>query len=345
MPISYTLATDIASLSLDAHMRGPVMAQTIQDKPLLAALTKGQKTFPGGKQYITEPVQGAYMSDTAGFFAGYSGIDVLTFAGASNALRAQYAWKECHAGFIITHTELKQGGIVVTDSENKTKNVGEQELIQLTALLENRLNDFGESWVRSKNNMLWADGTQDTKQVPGLQSLITDGSTGTVGGLSQSTYTWWKNRAKLDLVASAENQTISKFFRNEVKQLRRYGGKPNLILCGSAFWDALAQEIERKGNYTQTGFAGGKTDIGLDTISLKGVGDFQYDPTMDDNGQSKLCYFLDTNKIKYRPMEGCDDKTSMPSRPYDYFVMLKSMSLTAALQVTQLNANGKYGIA
>lgn len=344
MAISYTTATDIAALSLDANMKGPVYAQTIQDKPLLAALTKGAKTFPGGKQYVTEPVQGAYMSDTAGFFAGYTGADQLTFASASNALRAQFAWKEVHAGFIITHSELKQGGIIVTDSETKTSNVSEQELIQLTALLENRTNDFLESWARSKQNMLWADGTQDTKQVPGLTALITDSSAGTVGSLSQTTYTWWKNRSKLDLSSSAENQTISKFFRNEIKQLRRYGGKPNKILCGSAFWDAMANEVQAKGYYTQTGFTG-TNDVGLDTIVLKGVGTFEYDPTMDDRGESKYCYFLDMRRIRYRPMEGCQDKTSMPSRPYDYFVMLKSLSDTSAMEVTQLNCHGKYAIS
>jgi len=342
---SLAVAADIASAALDFHVRGPALMQTIQDRPLLKFLNAGKETFPGGKQYVTLPVQGAVMSDTAGFFAGYTQDDALTFTQSANILRPQYAWKEVHCGFVITQTELKQDGINVTDGEQAVKDNSGVQLTRLTAILKNRIADFSDSYARSMNEMLWKDGTQDSKQIPGIQALLGDSNTsGTVGGLAQATYTWWRQRVNLNLVPSAENQDISKFFRNEVKQLQRYGGKPNKALCGSAFWDALMTEVEKKGIYTQQGFANKTNDIGLSTISVAGIGTFEYDPTLDTIGRDKYCYVFDSRRVKLRPMEGEENKTLKPARPYNYMVMLKSMTYTGALVTDQLNANGVYAI-
>lgn len=342
--LSLSVASDLASAALDFYVRGGALLQTQQDRPFLAWLNAGQKSFPSGKQYISEPVQGAVMNDTAGFFTGYNEDTSVSFAQAANLLRAQYAWKECHAGFIITHTELKKDGVSVTDGENATSEHSDVALTRLTGILENRLADFAESWARANNEMLWKDGSQDSNQIPGLRGLILDDpTTGTVGGLSQTTYSWWRSRSKLDLAPSPENQTMSVFFRNEVIQLQRYGGKPNKAFCGSLFWDALSKEVERKGIYTQSGFTGG-VDIGMNKISVKGIGTFEYDPTLDTLGLSKYCFVLDSRRTQLRPMEGEWNKTMNPARPYQYMVMLKSMTVTGGLTITQLNAQGVYAI-
>ncbi len=344
--LGLAVATDIASAALDFHVRGDALLQTIQKRPLLAFLEEGKETFPGGKQYITEPVQGTVMNDTSGFFAGYSQDDQLAFTQASNLLRAQVPWRECHAGFIITHTELKQDGITVTDGKSKTSDHSDVALTRLTAILKNRLNDFSESWARAKNTMLWADGSQDAKQIPGVKSLLVDDPTAgnTVASLSQTTYTFWRNRAKLDIAFSAENQTLTKFLRNEIIQLKRFGGMPNKILCGSSFWDAMMQELERKGTYTMTGFKG-KNDVGITTIAIAGIGELEYDPTLDNIGEAKRAYVFDSRRMKLMPMEGEENKTLEPARPYQYMVMLKSMTYTGGLIITQPNACAVYGIA
>lgn len=342
---SLAVASDIAYAALEFYVRGKALHQNIQERPLLAWLTSNEQSFPAGKQYISEPIQGSRMGDTSGFFAGYSQDDALTFTQSANILRAQFAWKEVHAGFVITQTELKQDGISLTDGESRVSDHGDM-LTRLTGILENRLADFADSWSNAMNSMYWNDGTQDSKQVPGLRALLVDDpTTGTVGGLAQSSYSWWRSRVKLDLSPSAENQTISKFFRNEVIQLQRYGGRPNKAFCGSSFWDALSQEVEKKGIYTQQGFAGRNNDIGLTKISIAGIGTFEYDPTLDSLGLSKRCYVLDSRRIKRRPMEQEANKVIKPSRPYQYMVMLQSMTDTSALSITQLSGCGVYGIS
>jgi hypothetical protein len=346
MALGLSVASDIASAALTFYVRGAAMEQTMQDRPLLRILNAAKKTFPGGKDNISDPVQGAFMSDVSGFFAGYTEDDALTFTQAQNLLRAAYPWKELHAGLIISWTELKKDGVTVTDSM-RTSDHSEAELTRLTSILQNRLDDYGESWARSMNLMLWNDGSQDSKAIPGMKSIITaSAAVGTTGGLNRATYSWWRHRVGAVQTPSASLQTLSRFLRSELRQLRRYGGKPNQALCGSTFIEGLELEVQEKGIYTQEGFTNeGKTDLGMAKISMRGLGSFEYDPSLDDAGQAKYCYIFDDRRVKLRPMEGEDNKVLAPERPYNYAVFLRSMTYTGGLTCNQLNANGLYQVA
>ncbi len=348
MALGLSVATDIANAALTFYVRGGALLQTMQERPLLRILDAAKETFPGGKDNISLPVQGAVMADTAGFFAGYTEDDALTFTQAQNILRAAYAWKELHAGLIISWTELKKDGVTVTDSM-KTSDHSEVELTRLTGILQNRLEDYGESWARSMNSMLWNDGSQDSKAIPGMKAILTSSSAvGTTGGLNRATYSWWRHRTLVGasaLTPSPANQTLSRALRSELRQLRRYQGKPNQALAGSAFIEALELEVQEKGIYTQQGFTNaGNTDLGMAKIQMRGLGTFEYDPSLDDAGQSKYCYVFDDRRIKLRPMEGEDNKVLSPERPYNYAVYLRSMTYTGGLVCNQLNANGVYAV-
>jgi hypothetical protein len=350
--LGLAVANDIANAILKFYTRGKALSQTMQDRPLLRFLDANKKTFPGGNQYISDPIQGAYMADgnaalgAGAFFQGYSEDMSLSFAQGANILRAEYAWYEVHAGFVITWTELKKDGIHVTDNSKKSES-GDMALTRLTGLMENRMDDFGESWSRSMNLMLWRDGSQDAYQVPGVRALITDTpAVGITGILNRATYSYWRNLAFLGIAASAENQTLTKTLRSKQRAIRRYGGKPSKFIAGGDFLDSLELEVEAKGQYTVEGFTSeGKTDVGMADISLRGVGKFEYDPTLDQEGLGKYCFEFDSRRIKLRPMEGEDNKLLTPERPYNYMIFLKSMTWTGALQCTQLNAQAVFSVA
>lgn len=346
MALGYVTATDIANLLLPLHTRGKVTWQTMEDKPLLKWLTEGQKEFTGGSGTITDPVQGAAMSDSAGFLQGYSQDDQLNFAQSMNALRTSIPWKEVHAGLIITWTELKQDGITITDGQKETQH-SETELIRLTELLQNRMDDFNESYARAKNRMYWLDGSQDPKAMPGVKSILTDTpGVGTTCGLSRVTYPWWNHRVSFNLAVSAANQSLCRFLQAELRQLRKFGGRPSKALCGSDFLTALETEVYAKGILTQEGFKNsGKTTFGMADISLMGLGTFEWDPTLDDLGEGKRCYVMDGRRLLLRPMQDEDNKITTPERPYNYMVFLRDITWTGALTCTQLNSNGIYSIA
>lgn len=338
------VANDLANGLLQFYVREDMLSQTTQDKPVMKMMMDKSEDFPGGLGQVSVPVQGAFMSDTAGFFSGYSEDDALTFAQAQSMLRANYNWKEHHAGLIITWSELKKDGITITEG-SKQKEHSKTDLIRLTSVLKNRMADYGESWARAVENLFWQDGSQDPKAMPGITSLLFDNpAAGAVGGLDPATYTWWVNRARLNIAPSGENQTLTRTLSSELIQLKRYGGKPDLILMGSDFRNALEVEIRAKGLYTQDGFSG-KQDISIGDIQLAGVGTFKYEPWLDDHGRSKYCYMIDSSRLKLRPMEGEMNKIITPERPYQYMVFLRSMTLTSAMQITQRNACEIFTIA
>lgn len=344
----------VANNALDYYVKGDAFDQTIQDKPLLSALRAKQKGFAGGKGLISVPVKGVYLDSDSAFFKGYSYNDTVAFQNPALAQRARYGYFEVHGGITITFTELKQAGITVVDSAfgEKTKGVAEQEIIELTNLLDEKLDSMAEGWSRKMNQMSWLDGSQDSgKQSPGILAFVTDTpAVSTTGGLSRVTYSWWRNRASLGIVAGAD--VLTQTLRKEFRQLRRYGGKPDLILCGSAFLDALEKEVAAKSTYSMTGVAG-KRDISSPTLFINGIGEFKYDPTLDDlqgimGGAvdfSKRCYAIDTASIGYRVMDGEDNKIHCPARPETQYAMYRSMTWTGGMISKRLNSSGVYSIS
>lgn len=335
---------NIANAAFDFYMKGDALKQAQQARPLLDALRRGQKTFPGGKGDIRRNVKGA--PTTA--LMGYTHNDTVTYGNPANIKQVNYPWKELHSGIAVTHTELKMDGISVVDTNGEeTSQHSERELTAITNLLDDKLDDMTQGTADSLNEMLWLDGTQDAKEIPGIRSILSETpAIGTVGGIDAAANAWWRNRVSLAIAPSASLQTLSRELRSEVRQLRRYGGKPSLVLCGSDFLDALDVEITEKGQYTQEGFLkSGSTDIGMADISMRGVGRFIYDPTLDDQGKSKYCYMIDPSKLYLDVMDGEDMKKHSPARPHDQYVLYRGTTLTAGLVCVQRNAHGIYSIA
>jgi hypothetical protein len=318
MPFTPAEVENIANATIDFHMdRGKVLSQSIQDKPLLAAMTSAEKEFPGGKEVITVRVKGAYTTTIQGF----GGDDTVGYGNPANNRQAKYPWKLIHSGISFTMDELLRNGISVTDTMQGKSTVqhSQAEKIQLVNLVEDKIEDMKEGTDRGMNLMFWRDGTQDAKLVPGITSFIlNDPTTATVvAGIDQSVNTWWRNRASLAVDSStASNQNLVNKLQYEWRQLRRYGGKPNLVLCGSDFLDAFEKELRSKGNYTLEGWA-----------------------------KSKYCYVLDTRHIKPMVVSGEARKQHAPARPETKYVFYRAQTWVGGLVCTRRNAHGVYSIA
>lgn len=349
MPFTAEQLNNIANASLDFYMKGDALAQSIQSRPLFDALRAKSKTFPGGKGSIRRNVKGDYTSS----FTGYTHDDTVTYSNPANIKQSEFEWKEMHAGISVTHTELKNDGISVVDTNGaETVMHSEREKTAITNLLADKLDDLSEGTARSFNEICWRDGSQDAKVFPGVQAIILPTATvatGTTGGISRAANSWWRNRALTGaskITASAANQTLTKELRAEARQLRRYGGKPSLLLAGSDFIEALELEVHEKGTYTQEGFVNkGKLDIGMADIAMRGLGNFQYDPTLDDLGYSKFCYILDPMHLYLMTMDGEDMKPHTPARPADKYVLYRGITYTGGMVADQLNCHGVYEVA
>lgn len=347
MPFTVQELENITNAALDFHFaKGKVFSQSLQDKPLLREMMARQKEFPGGKENITVRVKFDYTTE----IMGYSHDDTVSYANPANIKQAYYPWKEIHWGISLTMTELKKDGISVVDSTTgeSTSKHSEREMTVLANILDDKIEDMKEGGERGMNLMFWKDGSQDSKQVPGVRSIIVDSPTSavTVGGIDQSLQSLWRNRANLSLThTTASDQTVVQYLQKEFRQLRRYGSPKHILLAGSDFLDWFEQELRAKGNYTMEGWSkSGRIDASVADLAFKGL-PLEYDPTLDDLGLAKRLYVIDTNAIMPMVMDGENMKKHNPARPEDKYVLYRAMTWTGGLICKQRNTSAVYALS
>jgi hypothetical protein len=146
-----------------------VLVDNIFDSNVL--LKRGKEKFyekiDGGTS-IMQPLNYAQTS-AAGWFTG---ADTLSTTDNEAITSAEYAWKHIYANISITRDdELKNSGDAQKISLVKSKTqIAEKTLIDLMG------------------TALYNDGTTLNAPV-GLRAIV--GTSSTVGGISQSTYSWW----------------------------------------------------------------------------------------------------------------------------------------------------------
>jgi hypothetical protein len=106
----------------------------------------------------------------------YSGYDALNINAVDVLTAAEYPWRQVAVNVAASGLELRT-------------NMGESRIINFTkAKIRNAMNSF-------KNGMagdIYSDGTA-ANQINGLQALIADTGTGTVGQINSSTFPFWQN--------------------------------------------------------------------------------------------------------------------------------------------------------
>jgi hypothetical protein len=354
---------NIANAALDYYWQRPEeFYQTLQDKPLLKWAETNPKKFPGGKGNISVALHGQFGDGTANStVVGYTHNDTVGFFTPANIVRGNFPWREHHIGLTLTHTELKIDGISVVDTngEQTTEHTDREETV-LVNLFQDKLFELGEQYARGMNGLLWGDGVADAKALAGMQYLIsTVPSVGVIAGLDQSLAVngWWRNRARTtafgivvggtpalgawggDSIQSdpADGGALLTILQTEYRQLIRYGGKPTMALCGSDFLGAMEMEVRANGNYSMTGFQNSR-DVSVGALNYMGT-PFTYDPTLDDLGKSKWCYWFDPKKIFLVQMTDEWRKDHTPSRPANQFVLYKSITSTGQMIATQRNSS------
>jgi hypothetical protein len=73
--------------------------------------------------------------------------------------------------------------------------------------------------------------------------------------------------------------------------------------------------------------------------------DFVYDPTMDDLGLNKRCYWLDLSNIFIEAMTGEWMHNHSPARPPNQFLLYRSITTTCQMVAKQCNSSLVIDIA
>lgn len=134
--------------------------------------SKGQYRTEDGGLTIVEPLD--YQAN--GTYQRYSDWDVLNVSQSEVLSSAEFQWRQIALHVAASGRELRI-------------NSGDSRIIGLAkARIKNAMRTF-------KNNFsadLYSDGTL-TNQINGLQALVADAGTGTVGGIDSSVWPFWQN--------------------------------------------------------------------------------------------------------------------------------------------------------
>jgi hypothetical protein len=112
---------------------------------------------------------------TVGFYSGYETLDVSP----SDVLTS------------ATFSYKQMAGNVTISGLEQIQNSGTEAIINL---LESRIGVLEKTMSNTLSTSLYSDGTGSSgKEVGGLQLIVADAGSGTVGGINSSTYTFWQN--------------------------------------------------------------------------------------------------------------------------------------------------------
>ena len=203
-----------------------------QHNALLSRLrSKGSSSLVPGGRTIVEELE--YAENAT--FQYYSGYEVLDVSPSDVFSAAEFNWKQ--AAVNVTASGL----------ETRIQNAGPEQII---ALLEARIKTAEKTMANQISVGVYSDGLgSGGKQIGGLQSVIADAGTGTVGGINSSTFSFWQNQTSGDvgdLVTSAGRLDIE--MKNMWLETTRGSDGVDLIVADQTlykiFWDSLT-DIQR----------------------------------------------------------------------------------------------------
>jgi len=202
---------------------------------LLAYMNKGgrKRIEDGGLSIVCE----LDYSENA-TYQRYSGYDTLNVQASDVLSAAEYAWKQAAIHVAASGRELRI-------------NSGGSRIINLA---KSRLTNAMRTFKNNFSSDMYSDGTA-SNQIGGLQAIIADAGTGTVGGINSSTFTFWKNivqDANSPLnggsAVTPSATTIEGLMLDLYLEVTRGQDQPNLIVASNdyyTFYDNSQTSLKR----------------------------------------------------------------------------------------------------
>ena len=208
---------------------------------------------------------------TVQFYSGYETLDVSPSDVLTSAV---YEYKQLAGNVTISGLE-------------QVKNSGEQAIINL---LEARINVLEKSMMNSLSTSIYSDGTGSSgKEVGGLQLLVADSGTGTVGGINSSTFTFFQNVQTTATSSAFSTSNVQDDMNNIYLQLVRGADSPDLIMAGTNAYKAFLGSLQAIQRITS------------DDLANSGFTSVQYlnsDVVFDSACNTNRMYFLNTDYLR-----------------------------------------------
>lgn len=213
-----------------------------------------------------------------GTYQRFSDWDVLNIAQSDVISSAEYQWRQIAIN-------------IVASGREKRINSGDSRIFSLAkAKMKNAIRTFNNSF----SSDLYSDGTA-TNQINGLQALVADAGTGTVGGINSTTFSFWQNTvfdcSTNSVTSSATTIENSMLLPAWLTVDRGPDDQPDLIVMDNTYYkyfEASQTSIKR---YMDSSNADG----GLVSLKYKNA-DVYYDG--NSGIPTSHAYLLNTNYIE-----------------------------------------------
>lgn len=271
--------SEIVTTTIENRQRR--LADNVSENNAILARLKERgriKTFSGGST-IGQELE--YAEN--GTFMYYSGAEVLNITPSTVLTAANF--------------DIKQAAVaVVINGLEQLKNAGKEQMIDLISA---RVRNAEKTMANNIAAGMYADGSGSSgKEIGGLQHIVADTNTNTVGNIDANTYSFWRNVSyDISDAGSTSSSTNIQFHMNATYvQVIRSTDAPDLILTDNTYFKyylGSLQTIQRITNdkMAQAGF-----------VNLKYMNaDVVLDGGKGGNCPSSHMYFLNTDYIHYRP--------------------------------------------
>lgn len=168
----FTTFTELVSTTYRNHKK-EVADNVSEHNALFRRLDKkGRKRREDGGLSIVCPLD--YAEN--GTYTRYSGYDALDTSAVDVITAAEYPWRQVAVNLAASGLEIRT-------------NKGENRIVNF---VKAKLTNLKRSFANGLSEDFYSDGTA-SNQVNGIQALIADAGTGTVGGINSSTFSFWQN--------------------------------------------------------------------------------------------------------------------------------------------------------
>ncbi len=287
MPSPGSTFTELVTTTFRKHRR-EIADNISNNNALLAEMMKsGRKELEDGGLSLVEPLE--YAEN--GNYQRFSGYDVLNMAAVDVISAAEYQWRNIAISVAANGTELRM-------------NSGDSQIIKLA---KSKLKNAVRSFKNNFSTDLYSSGSL-SNQINGIQALVADAGTGTVGGIDSSTWTFWKNivqsaAAPLQgggAVTPSETTIEHELFLPLWLACSVNGDSPNLIVCDDIYYRYFEKSQASLKRYTD-----GERSAQGGILKLKyKTGTVVYDG--DSGIPASHAYFLNTEYLKLRVHKDAD---------------------------------------
>jgi hypothetical protein len=277
-----TSFTDIVTTTLQGYS-GELADNITNHNALLRQMDKkGNKKVATGRSIVQEL---EYAENSTVMY--YSGAEQLDISPTETFSAAEFNYKQLAGNVTITGLE-------------EIQNSGKEAIHNL---LKSRIRNLEKSLKNTVATGLYAAGTGSSgKEIGGLQLLVADTNTNTVGGISGNTYSWWRNYVYSFTTASvtASATTIQHAMNLAWINTVRGSDKVDMIPADSVYYLYYLESLTPNQRFTDDKGAG----VGFTNLVYQSNVPVIY----DDQAPASHMYFLNTDYLFLRPAKGREFK-------------------------------------